>query len=254
VTSRRRFLGAVGASLLAEALGCGRLGEPRDPSGDDRLTIPTATGGGSSTLGLQRLGVQNGRDAMIYVPASYERSKPMPLLLLLHGAGGGASAWFGSYGPRAESAGIIMLAPDSRASTWDAISGAFGPDVAYINRALERTFSQFAIDRDRLAMAGFSDGASYSLSLGLANGDLFRRVIAYSPGFVVGSGRRGTPAFFISHGTSDPILPIDTTSRRIVPALRQGGYSVDYTEFDGHHEVTPAISDAGMKWLIDHQR
>ena len=38
------------------------------------------------------------------------------------------------------------------------------------------------IDPSRIAMAGFSDGASYSLSVGLANGDLFSAVFGFSPG------------------------------------------------------------------------
>jgi predicted esterase len=34
-----------------------------------------------------------------------------------------------------------------------------------------------------LAVSGFSDGASYALSIGPANGDLFTHVMAFSPGF-----------------------------------------------------------------------
>jgi phospholipase/carboxylesterase len=178
----------------------------------------------------------------------------MPLLVLLHGAGGASTGWFGSYGDRAESAGMIVLAPDSRDTTWDLGRGGFGPDVAFINRALEKIFSQCAIDRTRLALGGFSDGASYALSLGIGNGDLFHNIIAYSPGYAVDPGHVGTPSFYISHGTSDQVLSIATTSRRLVPALRAAGYSVDYTEFDGQHEVPQSISDAAMRWLIEHQR
>ncbi len=249
MTSRRQFVGAIGTTLIAQTLGCLALDAPDGPTGESRLVLPAGTGGGPSTLALQKLGLENGRDGLLYVPKSYERNTPAPLLMLFHGAGGDASSWFGSYGARADALGAIILAPDSRSSTWDAVSQGFGRDVAFINRALERTFSLFAVDRTRLALAGFSDGGTYSLSLGLANGDLFRRVIAYSPGFTVDAPAHGTPAFFISHGKSDQILPIDTTSRRLVPALRQAGYSVDYTEFEGVHEVPSTISDAAMAWL-----
>ena len=64
-----------------------------------------------------------------------------------------------------------------------------GLDYVAINRALEEASARCAIDRNRLAIGGFSDGASYALSLGLANGDVFSFVIAFSPGFIVsGSG------------------------------------------------------------------
>jgi predicted esterase len=100
-----------------------------------------------------------------------------------------------------------------------------------------------------MALVGFSDGATYSLSLGLANGDLFTHVIAYSPGFIVSSADQGTPKFFISHGKQDPILPIARTSREIVSVLRSRGYDVHYVEFDGGHEVPLDISAQAISWL-----
>jgi poly(3-hydroxybutyrate) depolymerase len=43
---------------------------------------------------------------------------------------------------------------------------------------------QCTVDPQRICVSGFSDGASYALSLGLANGDLFTHVAAFSPGFM----------------------------------------------------------------------
>jgi hypothetical protein len=71
---------------------------------------------------------------------------------------------------------------------------------------------------------GLSDGASYALSLGLLNGDLFTHVIAFSPGFVAKGTRRGNPQVFVSHGLRDQVLPIDRCSRRIVRDLRGDDY------------------------------
>jgi phospholipase/carboxylesterase len=62
--------------------------------------------------------------------------------------------------------------------------GNFGPDVDYINRSLQHVFERYTVDPNRLGIAGFSDGASYALSLGLPNGDLFSHIIAFSPGFM----------------------------------------------------------------------
>lgn len=47
---------------------------------------------------------------------------------------------------------------------------------------LLQVLSNYAVDTTRLGVGGFSDGASYALSLGLTNGDLFTHVIAFSPG------------------------------------------------------------------------
>jgi phospholipase/carboxylesterase len=105
------------------------------------------------------------------------------------------------------------------------------------------------VDPARVAVGGFSDGATYAISIGLINGDLFRRVIAFSPGFVVDGASHGTPRFFVSHGTVDRILPIDQCSRVIVPALRRHGYEVNFKEFDGGHTVPPDIAAEAMRWL-----
>jgi phospholipase/carboxylesterase len=119
------------------------------------------------------------------------------------------------------------------------IRGGYGPDVAFIDRALAKVFQLHPVDPARIAVSGFSDGASYALSLGVINGDLFGHILAFSPGFLVPTKTADTPRVFISHGVHDEVLPIDPCSRRIVPALRRAGYEVDYHEFDGGHVVPP---------------
>jgi predicted esterase len=106
-----------------------------------------------------------------------------------------------------------------------------------------------AVDARRLAITGFSDGASYALSLGLTNGDLFTRVIAFSPGFMTPAQRRGKPSLFVSHGTRDGVLPIERSSRRIVPQLERAGYEVRYREFEGGHVVPPGIGREAAEWF-----
>ena len=92
-------------------------------------------------------------------------------------------------------------------------------------------------------------GASYALSLGLANGDLFTHVLAFSPGFVVPGPRVGRPAAYVSHGRDDGVLPIERTTRRIVPWLRESGYPVITREFNGAHTVPPAIAEDAVRWV-----
>ena len=120
-----------------------------------------------------------------------------------------------------------------------------------IDRALDQVFATVAVDPERVGVAGFSDGASYALGLGLANGGLFGRIIAFSPGFIPPAPRAGNPAVFVSHGEDDGVLPIRSTSRRIVPALRQAGYDVTYVEFDGGHTVPPDVARRALEWLIN---
>jgi len=106
-----------------------------------------------------------------------------------------------------------------------------------------------SVDRTRVAVGGFSDGATYAVSLGLVNGDLFHRILAFSPGFIVDATPHGQPRVFVSHGKADDILPIDRCSRVIVAGLRKRGYDVTYREFDGGHEMPPAVQSEGMTWV-----
>jgi phospholipase/carboxylesterase len=191
--------------------------------------------------GLQELG-----SARLYVPAG-EGSKH--LVVSLHGAGGAPDDALDLFRPYADEAGLIVLAPKSSGPTWDVAQGGFGPDVLAIDRLLTQVFAEH--DVDEAAVGGFSDGASYALSLGLSNGDLFKSVIAFSPGFIAYQQATGAPRLFISHGTHDSVLPIGRTSRRGVPSLRAAGYRVRYREFDGEHEVPARVVREAVDWLSE---
>jgi len=196
--------------------------------------------------GLLPLGMGGKRDGVLYVPASYDPAHASPLLLWFHGAGGDGRQLVDALAETAEAKACLVVSPDSRGRTWDMILGGYGPDVAFIDGALAQVFETHAVDPGRLAVGGFSDGASYALSIGLINGTLFGDVLAFSPGFAMAIEAHGFPRIFISHGVHDRVLPIDPCSRRLVPALRNGGYAVDYREFDGGHVVPPEMIAAAM--------
>lgn len=200
--------------------------------------------------GMHSLGLAGGRDAILDVPSGYQPEHPAPFVLSLHGAGGNETAGLFPLQALADEAGLILLSPASRGRTWDVILGGFGPDIDFIDNALAATFSRCAVDLTRMAVAGFSDGASYALSIGIANGDLFPNVIAFSPGFAAPGREHGEPRFFVSHGTRDAVLPIDRTSRRAVPQLEEAGYDVEYREFDGPHTVPPEIAREAVSWFL----
>ena len=218
---------------------------------------PTAVGsaGTASPGGLRLLTADGGArgDCYLYSPARRGTAGPAPLVLLLHGAGEDGRDGLALLREQADRAGLILLAPTSRAPTWDFIVGGYGPDVAAIDRALQWAFSSYAVDPSRVAVGGYSDGASYALSLGLANGDLFTHVLAFSPGFMAPPGQVSAPRIFVSHGTRDGWLPIERCSRAIVPQLERAGYGVSYREFEGGHVVPPGIGREAADWLSADQ-
>lgn len=227
----------------------GRIdGAWRDAAGRGDAT--SGRGGlGAAPTGSRPLGLGGKRDGLIHVPAGYDPGRPAPLVVLLHGAGGNARDTSGLLGRLSDETGFLLLVPESRGRTWDVILDGFGPDVDFLGRALGRVFDGHAVDRSRVALAGFSDGASYALSLGLGNADLFTHLIAFAPGFVVPPVPVGRPRLFVAHGTKDTVLPIDRCSRRIIPQLRRAGYEITYEEFDGPHAVPPAIAIRAVHWF-----
>ncbi|MEH1826830.1 MAG: phospholipase [Nostoc sp.] len=210
-----------------------------------RPTHPTTT----ALTGLHPLGLDGQRDGFIYVPEIYRADQPTPLVLVLHGAGGDAEGALKILYHLAIRFGTILLAVDSRQQTWDIIWGGYGPDIDIIDRALAQTFSHYAIAPNQVAIAGFSDGASYALSVGITNGDLFNHILAFSPGFMAPASQSGKPRIFISHGKFDTVLPIERCSRRIVQQLKQTGYDVEYREFNGLHTVPTVIAERAMEWF-----
>jgi phospholipase/carboxylesterase len=215
---------------------------------------PGRTPAGAAPVGLRVLGFDAGPvGGYLYVPAGYRTKTPAPLVLLLHGAGEDGRDGLAQLRGQADETGLILLALSSRGPTWDSIldRGRYGSDIAVIDRALEHTFSRWAVDPARVAVGGYSDGASYALSLGIANGDLFSDVIAFSPGFLAPTVQRGSPRIFVSHGTQDRWLPIDSCSRRIVPQLERDGYEVRYREFEDGHVVPPGIAREAAIWFTN---
>ncbi len=204
----------------------------------------------SAARGLHTAGLRSERDAWVYVPKNYAPRRAAPFILMLHGAGVEGSDVLPMLDEQAEEYGLIIAAPASVGPTWDFLTDGFGDDVEHIDRVLSHVFTHFEIDPRRVAIAGFSDGASYALSLGMNNGDLFTHMIAFSPGFIAPPGRHGEPHVFVSHGVTDSVLPIESCSRRIVPALSRVGYDVKYEEFRDGHKVPSAIASSAVRWFL----
>lgn len=201
--------------------------------------------------GIQPLELDAERDGFYYIPRTYQHAKLAPLAVMLHGAGGDAEQALQLLQSYADLHNIILLAPVSRNNTWDIISNdLFGTDVFYINESLHKLFKSYAVDIHHCAIGGFSDGASYALSLGLLNGDLFTHIIAFSPGFYYAPHSTGKPQIFISHGTQDNVLPVESCSRRIISRLEGDGYEFIYNEFNGMHTVPEEVSSDAVSWFI----
>jgi phospholipase/carboxylesterase len=169
---------------------------------------------------------------------------------MFHGAGGFPEKVLPFIEEHAERGKFLILAPHSMHATWDIVIGGHGPDLERLQLALTEVTSHYRIDRDHLAFAGFSDGASYALSTGITNGDIASHVIAFSGGFMSIFTQEGAPKVFIAHGLVDEQLPIETSGRANATRLKNAGYNVQYVEFNGLHVIQPAIVAMAVEYFL----
>ena len=201
-------------------------------------------------------------EAIGYIPAN--AGPHPPLLILLHGAGRRADRMIERLADQADARGIVLLAPTSRGPTWDTVSRAEEPpspdsmlantlahrfgtsrDADRIEAAIAALAKIVPVDRSRTVLAGFSDGATFALAMGLSRSHPFSAVIAWSPGIAIETanpahGRR----VFVSHGRQDPVLSFITDCTEIVPLVEGEGARVSFLPFDGGHEMPQIAKDA----------
>jgi poly(3-hydroxybutyrate) depolymerase len=70
------------------------------------------------------------RECLLYIPSELPVDRPVPFLVMLHGAGGDPEPMVTLVQPQADRHGVVVLAPPSLGRSWDTISGrSYGPDV-----------------------------------------------------------------------------------------------------------------------------
>ena len=251
LVDRRQALKRIALATAGLAGAC-KLGEP--PEGftvnDGRIAARPTSQTSFPPAGAQPLLLDSGRDGRLYVPPGLVDGTPAPLILLLHGASGSGQSMLAALQSHADKLGIVLVCPDSRYSTWDAIRFDYSDDVRFITSAMQLAFTKCNIDPQRIGIAGFSDGASYAIGLGRLNGDLFQRMVAFSPGTLLPANDTYRTPLYLTHGYRDEVLPMDLTSVPISEQLIALGYEVTFRKFDGGHWMPAAYVPEAFNWLV----
>ena len=222
-----------------------------------------------------RLEAEGGRfimleDGVAWVPEA--GSPPPPVMIVLHGAGGNAATALSNVIGEASRRGIAVVAVKSGGRTWDAMDVMLGrsgggfaggakrlpsADRNRIARALDALAEDTPVDRSRLALFGFSDGASMALSLGVASPETYPFVVAFAPGGVI-ERRAGKAAarqeVVIAHGTEDRIIPYRHDVAYVCPKVTAGDRTVRFVTFSGGHRVDQPSLRAILDAFLDPGR
>lgn len=171
-----------------------------------------------------------------------------PLIVLLHGAGGSAKDILDRFKEEADRRGVILLSLQSTGRTWRLKAPQDSdPDVQNLDQSLRPLLAEPSVDPHRVVVMGFSDGASFALSLGMAKPDLFRTIVALSPGYafapkVIDTTQR----IIIVHGRRDGVLPA-ANAREIIKSLKRAGFDPAVRWFNGGHQIDRDLTRAALE-------
>ena len=179
---------------------------------------------GLHELTLTRAG-EPGIGYAISIPPSYSpfSSTPAPLILALHyGIGNGDSTGVGAdlvkgiIGPALKELGAIIIAPDSVRGNWST-----SENEKAVNVLLDMVMAQYAIDKNRVAVTGYSMGGTGSWHLAEKFPERFSAVLPMAsrpPASAVGWR---LPVLAI-HSRDDQVVPFDPAAARIAELQKAG--------------------------------
>lgn len=110
----------------------------------------------------------------IYAPAGL--SAPLPLLVLLHGAGWTGGSQIELWEPIAKKEGLGLLAPTSLNGEW-----THAADYQTLITKFNAAFQKMSIDQSRIYLIGHSRGAAQALRMGLVNCSRIAAMALHSP-------------------------------------------------------------------------
>lgn len=154
------------------------------------------------------------RQFQVHIPASYDRSKATPVVLVFHGLHMNGTMMVGMTGFNglSERKGFIVVYGEAAAGRWSDGRTASGvDDIAYVGALLDRLGKVANIDRRRIYACGISNGGYFSQVLACAIPDKIAAVGSVGSTLMeqtTGTMQSGKPVpivFFL--GTDDPLIP-----------------------------------------------
>lgn len=188
-----------------------------------------------------------------YVPASLDRTHPAPMIVFLHGAGSGPSAYRSVLEDGADELGVVLLLPKSVAFEGWGTSG----DRESIAEAVRSMRGSLLIDSRRTAIAGHSSGGAYAIIIGLEDRGWCAVFSLASP--AVGIGPAGDPLYdppvHLYYGTEDPNFSSQAAFSLIARIEAHGNeVELDVRSGFGHNSWPDDAMVDGLRFLVEHPR
>ena len=201
--------------------------------------------------------IQHGEQlAWVVTPPAIEPGRAYPLVVVLHGAGRQDEMIVKGLQTERERTDAIFVVPRSLGMTWDLIEGTDGPDLRFLDGVLHSLYRRYRIDPARRALAGYSDGASYALAIGLSNPRTFSAAMAWAAGFLAIDTPNlqpddPKPRVFLEYGTHDQLFPFERVAVPMREVLERMGYPLEFRVDEGgiHWPRREFLRDA-LDWFL----
>lgn len=191
----------------------------------------------------------------LFIPkAASETTRPLPLVVVLHGWGVDEHAWF-KFTPVkriAEEFGYVIAAPYGRGNWW--YRGPAERDVLDVVGDVRR---HVRIDPRRVYLTGHSMGGWGTWHIGLRHPDVFAAIApmaGFDPREEVAAAAALHP--YVVHDALDPIVPV-AESRQPAERMSKLGISHVYREPLGYGHASRMIGDHLpdiFRWFAQHPR
>jgi len=188
----------------------------------------------------------------LFVPDNPDKSKPMPLLVMLHGSGRNGISLVERWTDLAKKEKIILLGPDSsNSASWNVPADAPDP----LHDLIESIREKYPVDPHRIYLFGHSAGAVVSFYVALMESQYFAAAAIHagamqpSDGAFIDQAKRKVP-LSVWVGTDDSFFPLKDV-RATVALLKEHGASVNLTEMKGRTHNYYEHADEVNKWVWD---
>ena len=199
---------------------------------------------------------QGSSRAYLLTPDEIDPERSYPLVTVLHGAGRQDEQLAKGLRDEPERRQALFLVPRSLQPTWDLIVGAGRPDLDFLEYAYDLIYRRYPVDPARQALLGYSDGASYALSVGLSNPRVFSAVMGWAAGFklvdesAIAAGDP-KPRVLLEYGSHDPLFPFQHIALPMKADLEARGYALEFrVDQGGKHWPSGEFQGEALDWFF----